>query len=279
MAENTHALSSHEEQNEYEPRKIFNRLLAQRATQFKQDLPERLLVSQIAPYPALFSPRYAPVDHHIVDLLVSLIRRETTLDPLLVCQCGTEVLLIDGHQRLEAYRKVGCKEPVPVEFFQGSLEDAVLEAGRRNTKVILPMDNAERNDYAWRLVLLDQYSKRDTAAASGISTSQVANMRKIRKELGEEAFACETWFHAMRTFRGLELTEMSDEDHDVMRQAIITQYGSMLGRVFKNKLRHDPEITAMVLIEHLGPDMASDVRDYISYELPSDAMDFEEDEY
>lgn len=74
-------------------------------------------------------------------------------------------------------------------YFTGSVEEAVLQAGRANSKAKQPMTNTERQDFAWRLVRLGSYTRNQVAEAAGVSLRQVATMREVLKELGEDAFA------------------------------------------------------------------------------------------
>ena len=59
---------------------------------------------------------------------------------------------MDGHHRLAAYKTAGWKGDIPAIVFNGSLDEAVREALRRNRETKLPMTAKDRREAAWRLV-------------------------------------------------------------------------------------------------------------------------------
>jgi ParB-like chromosome segregation protein Spo0J len=65
-------------------------------------------------------------------------------DPLLAFPAGDKFFVIDGHHRLAAYEAADWNEPVPVEVFRGSLEDARLATLRSNSKDKLAMRREEK---------------------------------------------------------------------------------------------------------------------------------------
>jgi ParB-like nuclease domain len=124
-------------------------------------LPTTLRVAEIKQVPEVFQPRGQTLDEHHVQTLVRAIGNHRILDPVLVIQLGQAAYLIDGHHRLEAYAVAGIDVPIPIEHFLGSLEDAILEAGRTNSKAKLPMSQQDRLNFAWRLVRMGSYSKKN----------------------------------------------------------------------------------------------------------------------
>ena len=95
----------------------------------------------------------------------------------LIYRVGRRAFLLDGHHRLEAYRRAKANDPVPVEFFQGSPAEAVLAARKANSEPKLPMSVTERHDDAWRLVKLGRHSKAEIQGAANVSHGSVAAMR------------------------------------------------------------------------------------------------------
>ena len=91
-------------------------------------------------------------DRHVADLRRAL-RNGGELDPVLVFAAGRWFYLIDGHHRLQAYRRED-KRDIPVEAFEGTPEEAVLAARKANSRAKLSMTNLERQNAAWQLVLL-----------------------------------------------------------------------------------------------------------------------------
>ena len=136
-------------------------------------------------------------------------------------------------------------------YFEGTLDDAVLEAGRANTKTKLPVTAQERGDYAWRLVCIGTFSKAKIVEASGVSDGRIATMRRVMKSLGDAAFESKSWRHArlLATGRGLS---MSDDERDQWKEDQAQRYADRLRKEFGTKLSNNPEIAAMALSIHFG---------------------------
>jgi ParB-like chromosome segregation protein Spo0J len=222
-----------------------------------------LPTSAILQSATLFQPRQ--IDERHIQELKRAIGIHGDLDPLLVMQVGPHAVLLDGHHRVAAYERAKVMEPVPVRYFEGSLEDAVLEAGRANSKAKLPMTTSQRNDYAWRLVVLGSFSKRQIREASGVSDGQVGIMRRAAKLLGEAAGEPKGWLQAMKRAKGLETT-MTPEDMDEILDAQARQYADRLSREFGTKLANNAELAARALEIHFGrrlPELMGALREYL----------------
>ena len=121
---------------------------------------------------------------HIKALLKGL--RNTSgkpFDPVTVMWGGDRWVLVDGHHRVRAYLEYGFDAPVPVQVFQGTLEEAFGEALRANVHDKLSMSSKEKTNAAWRLVIGTDLSINATAQLSLASKATVKNMRKIRDAL------------------------------------------------------------------------------------------------
>jgi hypothetical protein len=89
--------------------------------------PNALPIDAIKQSPALFQVRYDSIafapghsEKHILNL-GGFAAKGQALDPVKVVAFGTNWFLVDGHHRLEAYRRAGWKLPVPVEALQSDL--------------------------------------------------------------------------------------------------------------------------------------------------------------
>ena len=106
-------------------------LLAELKEKAKRPTPNHRLShlssSAITRLPGLFQPRGMNQRH--ISELVRIIVNNVAVDPVLIIQVGSEIVLIDGHHRLEAYEQAGRTTGIPVRYFEGSLEDAVLKPG------------------------------------------------------------------------------------------------------------------------------------------------------
>lgn len=214
--------------------------------------PEALPLSAIRQFPKVFQPRHSTLDERHVQDLVRAVKQRGKLDPVLVMQVGSEVVLIDGHHRLAAYRLAKVVDAVPVSYFGGAINDAVLEAGRANSKAKLPMSTQERMNYAWRLELIGGYSKKQISEAAAVSDGQVATMRRTKRTLGEDVVDCPTWWHALAAAKGRDFTPMSDEEEEQWMETLANEYADRLSKAFGTKLSNNPEIAAKTFEIYFG---------------------------
>lgn len=237
-------------------------------------LPPELSWSAITQEPELFQPRQ--IDEHHISELVRAIAMVGKLDAIIVIQVGQQAVLIDGHHRMAAYERAGVLDGIPVAYFTGGLEAAVLESGRANSKAKLPMSNTDRQNCAWRLVQLGCYSRIVTSLAAGVATGQVAIMRRVRTELGEDASAHATWGEARRAAAGAEGFTWSEDEVEAQKEALARSYADRMFTAFGNKLANNPEIAAMALDFHLGRKLGEVFREMSEYvgESEADNPDF-----
>lgn len=229
--------------------------------------PPELHLQDIEAVPELFQPR-GGIDERHVSELIKAIKAVGALDPVTVMVIGQRFVLIDGHHRIEAYGAAGWASPVPVRYFGGTPEEAVLVAGEANSKAKLPMDNADRQNFAWRLVVIDRHSKTEVARASGISEAQVAIMRRAKRTLGEQAGDHVSWFRARLAANGMEQDRNNDDDErDKWMDEVAERYADGMAKKFSTRLAHNPEIAAMALAKYFGrklPEVYGFLRDHLS---------------
>jgi hypothetical protein len=152
-------------------------------------LPTVLALKAIRLWPKVFQHR-RPKDYagkaHIAKLADAIRRsKAATLDPLTVWWDGKAWACVDGHHRHAAYVKaaVASDHSIPVQAFEGTVEEAMALAASANSRDKLAMTSAEKSNAAWRMVVVTQASKATVAKAAGVSESTVANMRRVRSQL------------------------------------------------------------------------------------------------
>lgn len=214
--------------------------------------PPELRLEDIETVPDLFQPRGGISERHVSDL-IKAIKAVGALDPVTVMVVGNRTILIDGHHRIEAYGAAKWAAPVPVRYFVGTPEEAVLVAGEANSKAKLPMDNTDRQNFAWRLVLIDRHSKAAVAKASGISEAQVSIMRRAKKALGEQARDHASWFRARLAANGKDhVFNADDDERKQWMEQVADRYADELTKKFSTKLALNPEVAAMALASYFG---------------------------
>ncbi|TIS17780.1 MAG: nuclease [Mesorhizobium sp.] len=241
--------------------------------------PPALHLGDIETVPTLFQPRGGISERHVSEL-IKAIKAVGALDPVTVMLVGTRFVLIDGHHRIEAYRAARWAGPVPVRYFDGTPEEGVLVAGEANSKAKLPMDNTDRQNFAWRLVLIDRHSIAKVAKASGISPAQVTIMRRAKKTLGEHAGDYVSWFRARLAANGKDLLIDPNEKDEWMEQ-LADRYADELTKKFSTKLALNPEVAAMALASYFGrklPEVYGFLREHLS-EDDRVAIEVDNDEF
>jgi len=238
--------------------------------------PSRVALADVHEYPDVFQPRGHDVVEYHVETLVRVLRTQGTLEPIKVVQIGDEVVVIDGHHRLAAYSRAGVTLDVPVVFFEGTLEEAVLEAGRSNSQAKLQMDNQERQDFAWRLVRMG-YKKREVIAAAGVSDGQVAIMRRVLKKLDSTADDYPRWFRAHKAAHGKDDPPMPDHEREAWVEAQAQRYADKLSKAFGKKLAGNIEIAAHALAIHFGRRLPELMQDLMQHADLPEADDDDDD--
>lgn len=176
---------------------------------YEYDFSQTLKVSPevIFEYPEVFQPRPEGLNElHAKEIEAALSRGDAMrVEPILVFpyerpEVGCRFIVVDGHHRLHALRKL--REPlVPVTVFMGSASEAQLVSIRENSKHTKSLTLSERTEAAWRLCQLrtDEgewlHSKTDIIIAATVGETTVAKMRKVIKKQEEEGelFECLTW--------------------------------------------------------------------------------------
>lgn len=238
--------------------------------------PDRMPLIELEILPALFQPR-AMSEKHIEDLKRA-IKVSGELDPITVLPVGSRLIIIDGHHRAAAYAGAEITAAVPVVYFEGNPRQALFEAGKSNSKAKLPMENGERQNFAWRLVLLREGSKSAVSQASGISPSQVAIMRRVRDKLEDSAYGYVSWIQALNAANG-KLKEMNGDQLKEWKEATAAIWTDKLHKQFAKTMPRNPEVAALALADYFGrklPDLVIELRGLLAEE--KDWFDDGEDE-
>jgi ParB-like chromosome segregation protein Spo0J len=122
-------------------------------------------------------------ESHVMGLAKALENGRKPLEPILVLPVGKGYYVIDGHHRVEAFHSVKWERPVPVEVFQGSLEEARVEAFLRNSKDKLPMSKEDKMEGAWTLVKEAKLTVEKMSDTTQTSQRQIYYMRSQWKKL------------------------------------------------------------------------------------------------
>ncbi|MGN6552097.1 MAG: ParB N-terminal domain-containing protein [Pararhizobium sp.] len=233
-----------------------------------------LPLDEIAVCPAVFQPR-AVQDHdgldarHIEALVAALGSKPAdarVLDPIMVFAVGNRFYVLDGHHRHAAYHEVGGADLVPVQHFEGSIDEAVSEALRINAKVHLNMSREERNGAAWRLVVQaeagggQRLSGVKIVAISGLSLSTINRMKALCRRLMDQdkggEWDCpplpETVWEDHRAALRADRGATAGGDPDAWLDAMVAKWADTLGKAFGDEGHKHPGLFGKALMEYLG---------------------------
>ena len=214
-----------------------------------------------------FSYGLRNVDKDHVKKLERAIGTAGELDPPVVIKIGAEWVCIDGHHRIEAYKRTARGKQIRCEWFGGTVREAVDQSMRLNSKDRLNVPQRDRLESAWKRVLLDMGSKAEIVELCGVGEGSVAFMRRIkttygakndvggklfRKKLGMELEDA-SWTHARLSFAGVEPKEIDVEER-------AAKLAKRINSRLTNLLSRDPQVTARALAIY-DPDLPPKLMD------------------
>lgn len=246
-------------------------------------------INKIEVIPEVFQPRFVRNDsqgiqskEHVFDLSKRL-EREGSLDPLLVLPVGDKVIIIDGHHRLEAYRKAKAVK-VNAFIFNGDAFAAKLESAKENQKARLQMSTQERQQSAWNLVkegreappsTLWIFRENHIINATGTSSKSIKSMRRIFDNLQKEgADIPDTWI-AARTGESennerdwdAEFAEQVEKYRQALLKAVPKLSTSRKRQAFALAVvSFSPQSTQEILRFILGTDECEETMEFIKME-------------
>lgn len=201
--------------------------------------PRRLPLDRIIVCPGVFQQRDENRDEyqrerHIHELIVA-IAQQSVLEPLTIWWGGNGFYLVDGHHRLEAYRRSSVAQPIPVEVFQGTPKEALAKSASGNSHDKLPMTAQEKMNAALRLTLCTDLSLPQVVKATATSASSVKNIRRTVKALVEREHTKEelsgmTWKEVDALSKGnkvktFDIDKVTRERAEAFKKAILRAVG------------------------------------------------------
>ena len=247
-----------------------------------------LLLGEIEVLPELFQPREIPsspggsgyIDKKYTKQLQREIAKVGKLDPVVVIKLRRHLknlytkepdatptdlwVIVDGHHRLEAYRKNGRQDPIECEWFRGTAREAADISVKLNSKIKLQMSLQDKQEAAWKRVLLNDCSIAQIATTCGVGKTMVKFMRRVRalyydhsdrsayrKRFREEVRDITTcgWTFARMAFLNKDKTERSKEQK-------AETLAKRMRTALEGRLSKDAEVTAMALVKY-DPELAT----------------------
>lgn len=222
--------------------------------------PQKLPLGELTTERGVFQMREEEVESWISDLH-KVLRQGDPLTPLLVWWSGRRWVVMDGHHRLEAYRRDAEGKAkyrlIPVEVSQAeSPEAAIMEANRENRKNKLNTTEEDKHRQAWFFTVEGiGGSVRAVQEATGTSKSTVGRMRKARDTLAAKGWSKDRlmglkWRQADELARGDagDWTGTISEDEGLEREG--RAWAERLQREFGSKLIDAPDIAALMFLTY-----------------------------
>jgi hypothetical protein len=221
--------------------------------------PKAIAIKHINTAQSVLQPRglndISASEEHIKVLVKAIEQNKPshTLDPITIWWSGSSYRVIDGHHRLEAYRAVNKAgniqlPQIPVQLFVGTLNEALLEATKLNSKDKLPMTEDDKFDRAWKLVCLESYTIKETANVCGVSDATISRMRKKLSEFQAESPV--DWRHKVFSLRWKQAMDLNKEEQEYEEEWEFEQgkkWAQRLHNVFGVKLSSQPRAAAIAL--------------------------------
>lgn len=238
-----------------------------------------LPLSELEVVTSVLQPRsigdMASSEAHIRTLMdAAMNEHKNLLDPLCIWWSGQRWLIVDGHHRLEAYRRLQSNgkgaSVVPVEVFVGTLKQAIIEATKRNAKDKLPMTKDDKSNRAWQLVMIgSEFSKREIAKVCAVATSTVGRMRAKLEEIKAEY--PETWSEEIDGLTWREVQSLDDirEYDDGWQEQQAKEWAKRLAKTFGNKPATQPQLFARAL-ELYSPHLMEGLTEWLSRDHDND---------
>lgn len=224
--------------------------------------PARLSLSTIDTRPDDFQFRTFELDQYHVEKLQEAHQRGADLGRIDVWKDpeDSQYYVLDGHHRLEAYRRAGQVHTANVTVHEGPYHRVRLVALKQNTQARLPMSDVERSNAAWRLVAgqekdkdPDRYSKAELAKLTQRSERTIANMRATAIALlKDDQELPDSWLQAMRLKREGKQGEMSEEDRQDWVEAKAAEIDAEIGPAIFRYASLFPEAFQQVLQQRMG---------------------------
>jgi ParB-like chromosome segregation protein Spo0J len=225
----------------------------------------------------VFQWRDAKVDphdkaRHIAMLVHDLRITKKPLDPLLIFPAGGRYIVIDGHHRLAAYAAVNWDDPIPVEVFEGSLDEACMAALHGNRKAKLPMTQTEKSNAAWRLVREDHLSKQEIADLGLVSRTTVRDMRqKLRKMIDAGADPSDMDWDTARRWTP-EGTEGNAEGSDWREKKVEELVRLLIESHVATELSKFPDLM-MSAFAAINPELPATLAGYVETDVLEEVLD------
>lgn len=231
--------------------------------------PTALPINKLKLARGVFQPREVDKDiragEQIISALMRTIRtkKDHQLDPITIWWGGDGWFVVDGHHRLEAYKRLRkgtkpIKVDIKVSVFEGTLIEAIAYANEANSIDKRPMSTTEKNNGAWRLVVLSEMetqagrkgmSKAQIHRATVTSERTIASMRQKLRECLESGMRIQDLFNTPWRKVGIKV-EVDESQQEELRRKRVEAMAHQVAKTFTGIGRNSPEMIAEALVQY-----------------------------
>lgn len=228
--------------------------------------PERLPVEAIERIPELFQPRGSDdwrSTAHINGLSSSSANtreanQDARMEAVVVFWVGDTWACLDGHHRLAAIAKAKKSgATVAVEVFSGTVDAAMMEATRRNSRNKLSMNEKDKTERAWQLFMSGAGTHKAIAEVCGVAPKTIQRMAQSVKKRGATPEELEV-LRGLRWWQVRELVNSNaygERSLEEMKDGRIQRKSEVLGKAIGDA---SPDLVADALMLR-DPDFAKAV--------------------
>jgi len=227
----------------------------------------RIPINQLRTREADFQPRTAGLHANHVAALADVLSRGGQLDPVAVWEdpATEELVVADGHHRLEAYRRQRHIGSVPALVFRCDRRTAALIPMADNVKNRLQLCHTDKANWAWRMTRDGEWSKAQTRDTCGISDGTVATMRRAKKALRDRGESLpDTWERARAAWQNESPSDWTEEQREAWLEELVARADHNFGSSLTHLIKQSPEAAASLLERCAGGQLAT-VLDYIGF--------------
>ncbi|MEP2953165.1 MAG: ParB/RepB/Spo0J family partition protein [Sulfitobacter sp.] len=192
-------------------------------TKEKMGLPRptkrRVKLTELTTDEITFQPRPGGTGERQLATLCDVLKRGQELDPMAVWENPEtgELVIADGHHRLEAHQRTHPDARVRVEVYRCDLKTAMALSMLDNTKERVSLPREDRAQWTWARLLEGGWRVVDLYKLAGISKRTVLYQKSLLKKLEDEQKPIpDTWKKALMGNR-----EVRDFDAELSHEALL----------------------------------------------------------
>lgn len=238
-------------------------------TGLPRPIKRRVLLRNLTTDESRFQPRSGGLRQNHVAQLCDVMKRGEDLDALSVWEDPEtlELIVADGHHRLEALRRTKRGGKVLIELYRCDYKTAQEIPLADNRKNRLPLSYVEKANWAWRLTVEGSRSKAEVGRICGVSEGTVANQRRTKGVLEKANLALpDIWIEAQLLAQNGEFCgAWSDDEREAHKEAAVAKADEKFGADLTEFFQRWPGAAMELVKRCAGPNNFSNTLDDLGW--------------